>query len=117
MTLVTSPLELGRAEACAGHSSIDFESMGFPSYQHFRPSIRRQDQYPCGFDGSAALHCCFASAVGIPIDESAAMQVAKMIDKDCFVIEHLTQWFNEKDDVIEAAESGRNGSKIRHIHN
>jgi hypothetical protein len=90
-TLVNSPSEFGCAEACAGHSNNDFESMGLPSYQHFRPSIRRQDQYPCGFDGIAALHFCFACAVGIPIDESVAMQTAKAINGVCFLIQYLTQ--------------------------
>src|SRR5579862_1626157 len=52
-------LESGCAAVSAGHSSEDFESIGLPSYQHFRPSIIRQDQYPCGSDG-VALHCCFA---------------------------------------------------------
>ena len=79
------------AEACAGHSNDDFESMGLPSYQHFRPSIRRQDQYPCEFDDIAALHFCFACAVGISIDESVAIQAAKVINGVCFLIQHLTQ--------------------------
>jgi hypothetical protein len=90
-TLVGSPSEFGCAEACAGHSNNDFESMGLPSYQHFRPSIRRQDQYPCGSDGIAALHFCFACAVGISIDESVAMQAAKAINEVCFLIQYLTQ--------------------------
>jgi hypothetical protein len=90
-TLVSSPSEFGRAEACAGHSNNDFESMGLPSYQHFRPSIRRQDQYPCGFDGIAPLHFCFACAVDIPIDESVAMQAAKAINGFCFLIQDLMQ--------------------------
>jgi hypothetical protein len=86
-TLVLSVLEeSGCAEACAGHSNNDFESIGLPSYQHFRPSTRRQDQYPCEGDGIAALHCCFACAVGIQIDESVAMQEAKAIDAICFFI-------------------------------
>jgi hypothetical protein len=73
-------------EVCAGHSSDDFESRGLPSYQHFRPSMRRQDQYPCWFDGAAALHCCFACAVGIQTSELAVMQVAKIIGAERFVI-------------------------------
>ena len=51
--------------------------------------MSRQDQYPCGFDGIAALHFCFACAVGIPIDESVAMQAAKAINGVCFLIQHL----------------------------
>jgi|ERR1700722_5060435 hypothetical protein len=78
------------AEACAAHSNDDFDSMGLPSYQHFRPSIRRQDQYACEFDGIAALHC-FACAVGISIDDSVAIQAAKVINGVCFLIQHLTQ--------------------------
>ena len=39
--LASSPLDAGCTEACAGHSSNDFESPGLPSYQHFRPSMRR----------------------------------------------------------------------------
>jgi hypothetical protein len=87
--LESSLPEFGCAEACAGHSNNDFESMGLPSYQHFRPSIRRQDQYSCGFDDIEALHFCFACAVGIPIDESVAMQAAKAINGICFLIQHL----------------------------
>jgi hypothetical protein len=34
-------LETGSADVTLGHSNNDFESMGLPSYQHFRPSIRR----------------------------------------------------------------------------
>jgi hypothetical protein len=74
-----------------GHASKDFESMGLPSYQHCLPSIRRQNQYPCRFGGIAALHFCFACAVGIPIDESVAMQAAKAINGVCFVIHDLMQ--------------------------
>jgi hypothetical protein len=86
---VSSSSEFGCAEACAGHSSDDLESMGWPSYQHFRSSITRQDQCPCGFDGIAALHFCFACAGGIPIDESVAMQAAKAIIGICFLIQYL----------------------------
>ena len=78
--------DAGCTEACAGHSNNDFESPGLPSYQHFRPSMRRQDQKPCVCDGVAALlHCCFANAVGIPIVESA-VQAATAIAESCFVI-------------------------------
>jgi hypothetical protein len=95
-TLVSSLLEssrseFGRAEASAGHSNNDFASMGLPSYQHFRPSITRQDQCPCGFDDIVALHFCFACAVGISIDESVAIHAAKVINGVCFLIQHLTQ--------------------------
>jgi hypothetical protein len=73
------------------HSSDDFESIGLPSYQHFLPSIRRQDQYPCVFDGIAALHFCFACAVAISIDESVATQAAKAMKGVCFLIQYLMQ--------------------------
>ena len=46
--------------------------------------MRRQDER-CEFDGIAGLHCCFASAVGIPIVESA-VQAATAIAESCFVI-------------------------------
>jgi hypothetical protein len=82
--LASSPSEAGCTGACAGHSNKDFESPGLPSYQHFRPSMRRQDQKP-GCNAVAALHCCFASAVGIPIVESA-VQAATAIAESCFVI-------------------------------
>ncbi|MBR1300498.1 hypothetical protein [Bradyrhizobium sp. AUGA SZCCT0042] len=39
--VVTFPAETGCGDASLGHSSNDFDSMGLPSYQHFRPSIRR----------------------------------------------------------------------------
>jgi hypothetical protein len=90
-TLASSPSEFGCAEACAGHPNNDFESMGLPSYQHFLPSIIRQDQNPCGFDGIAALHFCSACAVGIPIDASVAMQTAKAMNGVCFLIPYLMQ--------------------------
>jgi hypothetical protein len=83
---VTSLLEPGCLDGSLGHSNNDFESPGLPSYQHFRPSIRRQDQYPCGFDGIAGLHCCFACAAGIPIDDSAAMHPAKTMHGNGFPI-------------------------------
>ena len=79
-TLAGFPSDFGRAEACTDHSSKDFESIAWPSYQHFLPSIRRQDQYPCACDGLATLHFCFASALGISIDESVAMQAAKAMN-------------------------------------
>ncbi len=88
-TLFDSTSESGRAEAIAGHSNADFESMGLPSYQHFRPSTRRQDQYADEFDRITSLHCCFACADGVQNDGMAAIQAAKAIDRNCSVIEHL----------------------------
>jgi hypothetical protein len=90
-TLIGPSSETDCACACAGHSNNDFESMGLPSYQHFRPSMRRQDQYPCEFVGIAALHGCFACAVGMPIGNRVAMQAAKATDRISFVIDHLMQ--------------------------
>jgi hypothetical protein len=52
-------------EVSSGQFNIDFERSFWPSYQHFRPSIIRYDQCPCGFDGIETLHC-FAVAVCIP---------------------------------------------------
>lgn len=94
-TLLGSPSEFGLVDACfvcaearAGHSNSDFESVDLPSNQHFRPSIRRQDQYPCGL-GLVLAHCCFACAAGIAIDESVAMQTAKVISGIRVLITHL----------------------------
>src|ERR1700756_3308680 len=67
----TSVLEPGCLDFSFGHSNNDFERPCLPSYQHFRPSMRRQDQWPCEFVGLAELHCCFACAAGIPLDDSA----------------------------------------------
>ena len=85
--LAISPLESNCADASAGHSNDDFDSVGLPSYQHLRPSMRRQDQYPCGFDGIAGLHCCFACAFGTTTGENAATtQAANATDLICFLI-------------------------------
>jgi hypothetical protein len=90
-TLARSSSDFGFAETRTGHSNDDFESIGLPSYQHFRPSIRRQDQYPCELDGLEPVHFCFACAAGISIDESVAMQTAKAINGICVFIMHLMQ--------------------------
>ena len=85
--LPISKLESSCSDAGAGHSSDDFESMGLPSYQHLRPSIRRQDQYPCEFDGIAGLHCCFANAVGTtPGKNAPTTQAASPTELICFLI-------------------------------
>jgi hypothetical protein len=70
------------AGAAAGHRNNDFDIWALPAYQHFRPSIRRQDQ--CPFDDGAAMHsltcaltCALACAAGMPIGMSAEMQTAK----------------------------------------
>jgi hypothetical protein len=58
------------------HCNNDFEIAILPSYQHFRPSIRRQDhQCPFGSNGRAILHC-FACAAGATIDKMVIMQAA-----------------------------------------
>jgi hypothetical protein len=64
--------------------------MVLPAYQHFRPSIWRQDQCPCVFDGEAlhSLICALACAVSMPIGASAAMQTAKQISRVCIFIDH-----------------------------
>lgn len=41
ITPPASPLEPGSRDISVGHSSNDFESMGLPAYQHFRPLMRR----------------------------------------------------------------------------
>ena len=85
--LAISPLESNCADASAGHSNDDFDNIGLPSYQHLRPSMRRQDQYPCEFDGIAALHCCFACAFGTATGENAATtQAANATDLICCLI-------------------------------
>jgi hypothetical protein len=114
-TLVDSLSELGCAEVRAGHSSNDFETMGLPSYQHFLPSIRRQDQYPREFDGIVALHSCFACPV--PTDESVAMQAANAISGVCFLIQYRMQWCMEGPNRTRPyrslfSKSVRSGSKI-----
>jgi hypothetical protein len=61
--------------------------MGLPAYQHFRPSMRRYDHhFPFGFDGIAALHCCFASAFGIPSNNSAPMKAVRVVDESRVLI-------------------------------
>jgi hypothetical protein len=83
----TTSLRNGRAGTFLGHSSKDFESIGLPSYQHFRPSMIRYDHhFPLGLDGTAALHCCFASTFVTPNDDSAPMQAAAATDGSCFLI-------------------------------
>jgi hypothetical protein len=80
----------GWSVACVGHSNSDFDSIGFPSYQHLRPSIRRQDQYPCWFEGAEMLHCCFAKAVVVSIGGKVmTVNVDRTIEKNRFVTTHL----------------------------
>jgi len=92
VTTVTggATLTLACAGAAAGHFSNDFEIMVLPAYQHFRPSIRRQDQCPCVLDGEAthSLICALACAVSMPIGASAAMQTAKKKSRICIFIGH-----------------------------
>jgi len=71
------------------HCNNDFEITVLPSYQHFRPSIRRQDhQCPCGSNGRAILHC-FACAAGATIGNTVIMQAANATGEIRMVIEHL----------------------------
>ena len=83
---------LACAGAAAGHFSKDFEIIVLPAYQHFRPSIRRQDQCPCAFDAEA-LHTligALACAVSTPIGTSAEMQTAKKkTGRICILIGHF----------------------------
>ena len=78
-TLTGIATALACAGAAAGHFSKDFEITVLPAYQHFRPSIRRQDQCPCVFHGEAlhSLIGALACAVSMPIGSSAEMQTAK----------------------------------------
>jgi hypothetical protein len=62
----SAPSGADRAEVSSGQLNSDLERLLSPWYQHFRPSINRYDQCPCGWDGIVALHC-FACAVCIPI--------------------------------------------------
>ncbi|MGC2028202.1 hypothetical protein, partial [Bradyrhizobium sp.] len=68
------------------HSNDDFESMGLPSYQHLRPSMSRQDQYPCGVVGIETLHCCFPSAAAIHIKERVTERAQQTIDEVSLII-------------------------------
>src|SRR5438093_12335073 len=72
-TLMGIASALACAGAAAGHRNDDFEITVLPAYQHFRPSIRRQDQYAVAFDGRATLHS-MAFAFAAPTGASAAMQ-------------------------------------------
>ena len=48
--------------------------------------MSRQDQYPCAFDGTEALHCCLPSAAGIEIKESIVTIAVQTIDEMSFII-------------------------------
>src|SRR6266480_6175889 len=113
VTLIGVASVFGWTESCAGHCNNDFEIVVLPSYQHFRPSIRRQDhQCPCGFDGIATLHC-FACAVGAPISKTVAMQAAKATGRMWFVIRHLTR--NYLWTVASLSNLVTKGRKFGHI--
>jgi hypothetical protein len=73
--------------ACAGHSSEDFDSIGLPSYQHFRPSIIRHDQYLRWFEAIESVHCCFANALVIGIELIATTSAAR-IEEICLFMMH-----------------------------
>src|SRR5207237_4927055 len=89
-TLMGIASALACAGAAAGHRNDDFEITVLPAYQHFRPSIRRQDQCPCTFDGEARQSsiCDFSCAFSMPIGTSTAMQTAKKISRICILIGH-----------------------------
>lgn len=73
--------------ACAGHSSDDFDNIGLPSYQHFRPSIIRHDQYPRWFEALDLLHCCFANALASGIELTVTTTAAR-IEEICLFMTH-----------------------------
>jgi hypothetical protein len=76
------------------HCNNDFEIAVLPSYQHFRPSIRRQDhQCPCGSNGRAILHCFACAAVGATIGKTVTMQAANATDEIRMLIENLVFTF------------------------
>ena len=69
------------------HCNNDFEIAVLPSYQHFRPSIRRHDhQCPCASKGRAILHC-FACAAGATIGKTVIMQAANATGEIRMIIE------------------------------
>jgi len=85
-------LTLACAGAAGAHRNNDFEIMVLPAYQHFRPSIRRQDQCPCAFDAEAlhSLIGALACAASMPIGTSAEMQTAKKkTGRICIFIGHF----------------------------
>ena len=113
-TLTGAATALACAGTAAGHFSNDFEITVLPVYQHFRPSIRRQDQCPCAFCGEA-LHCligALASAVSMPIVTSAEMQTAKKkTGRICIFIGHFPcDWLSAGSNF--AFYSGDKRSKI-----
>ena len=57
--------------------------------------MRRHDQYPCGVDGIAELHRCFACASGAATGENAATaKAANETDLICFLIFKITRCCN-----------------------
>jgi hypothetical protein len=74
-------------ESFSDQPSKSFESPGLPSYQHFRPSMMRYDHhFPFELEGFAALHCCFASACGIPNNNNTATKAVRVVDEGCVLI-------------------------------
>src|SRR5437764_14492217 len=86
-TLMGAAAALACAGAAAGHRNDDFEITVLPAYQHFRPSIRRQDQYAVAFDGRATLHSisfAFCALTGA----SATRQATRKTGRIRVFIEH-----------------------------
>src|SRR5712675_456505 len=63
---------------------------GLPSLRQ-RLSDGRTNNEPCGFDGIAALHCCFACAIETSIDDSAVRKAARVMETSGLVIIEATQ--------------------------
>jgi hypothetical protein len=104
--LAISPWESNCADTSAGHSKDDFDNIALPSYQHLRPSMRRQDQYLCELDGIAALHCCFACAFGTATEKDAATtQAANATDLICFLINYSLLQSTHGDNQIRPFEN------------
>jgi hypothetical protein len=87
--------------------------MVLPAYQHFRPSIWRQDQYPCALDGRATLHS-MAFAFATPVGMRAAIQAAKKTSRICVFIEHPLRfnWMWTEASLLNLVTNGR---KFGHI--
>jgi hypothetical protein len=74
--LMTAAVLLMACSASLGHSNNDLSLPFIPAFSSIDKAMH---QLPCESDGVEAQHCCFACAVGIPIDKSVAMKAAKAI--------------------------------------
>src|SRR5947207_14904630 len=91
-TLMGAAAALACAGAAAGHRNDDFEITVLPAYQHFRPSIRRQDQYAVAFDGRATLHSmAFAfRSEDRRVGKDTRSRGSKKVSRMCIFIGHST---------------------------